>query len=382
LFADSVVSVLEREKSWVRWKNEQCMPFDKEPWSEEVVVDIGDDETGGEGEGVGGKVTRKVGFEEATRKKRVEMMEDPEEWEHKFGTAPLTEIWEMGYRDLTDLQRPFQCVLSLVPFLLASFGVLIRCLVGRPGEVKDFAKKIKMEDARINLRKQQLEKIIQQKARAQAQQKTETEAKDVKMSDVASESPATTATSIPPVIVQPVPTMPSQNALHPSLPLKPGSSPGPAQAVSPPSTPVPVPAPVAQPQAQPPARSTPPPVLTQPLNLPPDSIIAKHEETKHRWGWIALRTARDRYLQHFGKIGPGDIIQLEVEIEREKREKEKEVEAEAAAAMKVDSAMQNGNGNEEHTVSGPPEQVNGSGAVRSGTTGNAVQADGDAKMEG
>lgn len=116
LFADSVTSVLDREKSWVRWKNEQCMPFDKEPWSEEIVVDVGDGENE-EGEG-DGKVTRKVGFEEATRKKRAEMMADPEEWEHKFGTAPLTEIWEMGYRDLMDLQRPFQCVASPISFLL------------------------------------------------------------------------------------------------------------------------------------------------------------------------------------------------------------------------------------------------------------------------
>lgn len=117
LFADSVTAVFEREKSWVRWKNEQCMPFDKEPWSEEIVVDIGDGEAGGEDEG-DGKVTRRVGFEEGTRKKRTKMMADPEEWEHKFGTAPLTEIWEMGYRDLMDLQRPFQCVTSPLFFLL------------------------------------------------------------------------------------------------------------------------------------------------------------------------------------------------------------------------------------------------------------------------
>jgi len=86
------------------------MPFDKEPWGE-VVVDIGDGEARGDG---GGKrrVKRKVGFEEATRRKKAEMMTDPDEWEHKFGTAPLTEIWEMGYRDLMDLQRPFQCVTS------------------------------------------------------------------------------------------------------------------------------------------------------------------------------------------------------------------------------------------------------------------------------
>jgi len=96
------------------------MPFDKEPWSD-VVVDIGRGETGGDGERKG-KVMRKVGFEEATRKRKAEMMTDPDEWEHKFGTAPLTEIWEMGYRDLVDLQQPFQCVTSI---FLSRFPVLI-----------------------------------------------------------------------------------------------------------------------------------------------------------------------------------------------------------------------------------------------------------------
>ena len=260
-------------------------------------------------------------------------------------------------------------------------GTLIYGWFGRPGEVKDFAKKIKMEDARINLRRQQLEKVAQQKARAlaQAQQKVEAEVKDVKMSDVTPEPSATSTTPAPPVIAQPVPTMPSQNILHPSLPLKPGSSPAPVQAASPSPTPAPpAPAPasaaVTQLQAQPPVRSTPPPpVLTQPLNLPPDSIIMRHEESKHRWSWIALRTARDRYLQHFGKIGPGDIVQLEVEIEKERREKEKEAEAEAAAAMKVDSVMQNGNVNEGHTVPGTTsESANGSGAARSETMGGTA----------
>ena len=90
------------------------MPFDKEPWSE-VVVEISDGETRGDGEGKR-RVKRKVGFEEAMRKKKAEMMTDPDEWEHKFGSAPLTEIWEMGYRDLADLQQPFQCAISILPF--------------------------------------------------------------------------------------------------------------------------------------------------------------------------------------------------------------------------------------------------------------------------
>lgn len=48
-----------------------------------------------------------------------------------------------------------------------------------------------------------------------------------------------------------------------------------------------------------------------------DAVIAKHEEAKQRWNWLALRTARDSYLQHFGKIGSGDVLLLEQEIEKE-----------------------------------------------------------------
>ena len=95
-FADTVHVILEREKNWVRWKNELCAPFDKEPWSEEVEVD---------GE------KKRVGLEEATREVRKKMRMDPDPWPHRLGSASLTEIWEMGYRDLVDLQRPFSCVL-------------------------------------------------------------------------------------------------------------------------------------------------------------------------------------------------------------------------------------------------------------------------------
>jgi len=55
---------------------------------------------------------RRVGFGEVVKKKKVDMMTDPGEWERKFGTAPPTEIQEVGYRDLVDLQQPFQCVSS------------------------------------------------------------------------------------------------------------------------------------------------------------------------------------------------------------------------------------------------------------------------------
>jgi DNA-binding protein YbaB len=88
-FADTVNVILERDKNWVKWKNELCAPFDKEPWAEEV-------------DGL------KVGLEAATKKERERMREDPAVWEWKLGSQPLTEIWEMGYRDLSDLQNPFQ----------------------------------------------------------------------------------------------------------------------------------------------------------------------------------------------------------------------------------------------------------------------------------
>jgi hypothetical protein len=101
VFAETAAVILERDKNWVRWKNEMCLPFDKEPWSLEIDVE----------EEVDGRVVkkkRKVGLEEATRDARQKLRESPEEWPWKYGTEPLTEIWEMGYRDLDDLQRPFQ----------------------------------------------------------------------------------------------------------------------------------------------------------------------------------------------------------------------------------------------------------------------------------
>jgi hypothetical protein len=93
LFSDSVTTILRREVNWVRWKNEFCAPFDKEPWYEGIEEPDG--------------TKRKVGFVEATKEMKKEMMKDPEEWEYRFGTPALTEIWEMGYKELADLQQPF-----------------------------------------------------------------------------------------------------------------------------------------------------------------------------------------------------------------------------------------------------------------------------------
>ena len=95
VFADAVAGVLERERNWIRWKSDICSPFDREPLPG-------------------------PNLEESTRSKREGMRTDPEEWPHSLGSAPLTEIWEMGYRDLSDLENPFQYVRStLRPVLLS-----------------------------------------------------------------------------------------------------------------------------------------------------------------------------------------------------------------------------------------------------------------------
>lgn len=102
-FADAVKDMLERERGWVRWKNELCSPFDRAPWSAEV-----------EGIEEGGvKKKRKVGLWEATRKARLEILKPKEDWPHRLGSEALTEVWDMGYRGLEDLQMPFQYVLVL-----------------------------------------------------------------------------------------------------------------------------------------------------------------------------------------------------------------------------------------------------------------------------
>lgn len=93
-FAETVHVILERDKNWIKWKDSLCPSFDLAAWSTEI-----EDESG---------VKRNVGLEEATRDVRKKMREEPPEWEHSHGSESLTEIWAMGYRDLTDLQRPFQ----------------------------------------------------------------------------------------------------------------------------------------------------------------------------------------------------------------------------------------------------------------------------------
>ncbi|KAI0352233.1 UDP-glucose 4-epimerase [Trametes cingulata] len=315
-FAEAVQVILEREKNWVRWKNELCPPFDREPWSEEIEVD-------------GQK--KRVGLEEATEGVRKKMRMDPEEWPHRYGSAPLTEIWEMGYRDLRDLEHPFQ-----------------------PGDVKDFVKKVKQEEARIEMRKKQLAQKAERMAQARAR------AAALKNGATAPELPAaaSTAPSNPtPPAAQPAPAAsaaspdsqaaPRPNGpnasvpLHPSLPAKPGTTPVPGESAAPSparvATPNPPPAPT--PAAAAPAPAPVPAPEPAPVVLPPDEIILKYEENKQRWAWLALRTARDQYLQHFGRIGTGDVVLLAQEIEKEKQEREKAAAEKEAAAAQASSTI-------------------------------------------
>ncbi|KAF8559888.1 UDP-glucose 4-epimerase [Imleria badia] len=284
-FADTVNTILEREKNWVKWKNDLCAPFDREPWSAEIDG-------------------KKVGLEEATKEMRVKRREEPQEWQWSLGSQPLTEIWEMGYRDLSDLQNPFQA-----------------------GDVKDFVKKIKQEDARIEMRKKTLAKNAERIAQARA--KAAAAATDALTFSQEAESTKVEPPSAAPPSAQAVAGSP----IHPSLPPKPGTSvparvPGteaPAVATPTPAPPVPLPpTTTSAPSSAPaPAPST-------------DEQILKLEDNKQRWSWLALRTARDQYLQHFGKIGTGDVLLLSQEIETEK-EREREREREKEKTQKTDA---------------------------------------------
>ncbi|THV06472.1 UDP-glucose 4-epimerase [Dendrothele bispora CBS 962.96] len=288
-FAETVGTMLEREKNWIKWKNEMCMPFDKEPYFEEI--EVADDD--------GQKKKRKVGLQEATKEIRNKMRESPPDWEHKYGSESLTEIWEMGYRDLRDLQNPFD-----------------------PGDVKEFVKKIDLDNRRIDMRTTALRK----------QQERQQEAKKAAAATSAAPTPpppgALSSASGGDVEMKPpeaeAKTVPSSqettstSSPHPSLPAKPGSSTEvpKLQEANPGTADVTMDHPTTDVKPVVSAPAPPPP-------LPKDGQITKAEESKQRWSWLALRTARDQYLSHFGKIGTGDVMLLVQEIEKEKKEKEK-----------------------------------------------------------
>lgn len=94
-------------------------------------------------------------------------------------------------------------------------------------------------------------------------------------------------------------------------------------------------------------------------------------QNKHRWSWLALRTARDQYLQHFGKIGTGDVLLLAHEIEGEKeREREREREKEKAQKTEENSAPATSEDKKEEAMADVKSQA-----------GGAQDGEGDVKME-
>ncbi|KAI6048069.1 THO complex subunit 1 transcription elongation factor-domain-containing protein [Pisolithus marmoratus] len=287
-FADTVSVIFDRERNWVRWKNDMCPPFDKEAWSEEVDG-------------------KRVGLEEATKELREKRREDPEDWAWSLGSESLTDIWQMGYRDLTDLQNPFQV-----------------------GDVKDFVKKIKQEDARIDMRKRTLARTAERMAQARGI----TAASNQPAAERATPTPASQDAQ-PAITEINKPEIPVASPAHPSLPPKPSTASLSKQDTGSTTTPSAIPAL--------PAAATPTPIPA-PLQVsapPVDEQIQKFEENKQRWAWLTLRMARDQYLQHFGKIGTGDVLLLAQEIEAEKREKEKEREKREEKTQKSEENVPN-----------------------------------------
>lgn len=95
---------------------------------------------------------------------------------------------------------------------------------------------------------------------------------------------------------------------------------------------------------------------------------------------MALRTARDQHLQHFGKIGTGDVLLLAQEIEAEK-EREREREREKEKAQKTDESGTNANsGGESALMMTEDKKEENMTDVRS-NAGVPQDGEGDVKME-
>ncbi|KAJ3876352.1 THO complex subunit 1 transcription elongation factor-domain-containing protein [Lentinula edodes] len=363
-FASTVQSLLEREKGWIRWKNELCdgTVFEKGVWepSGELLdslnsVEGGKDEEGmklddenkaaGDAEGKEGRRKKLKTMYEASRGLRAKMRgpfytteENQRDWQWDLGTEALTEIWTMGYRGLEDLERGFS-----------------------PGTPHDFLHELHLQEQRIELRTktlraQQERRLQMERAAREKIEKAEREAKekeaqamhekgDVDMTDVKKEdndvemkSPENGSSSSVKTELLPQPIPVHVSSIHPSLPPKPGS-----RAVSPlkPATPVPNALPTSAPVV---STLTMPKTTAAPtvLALPQDEQIRKAEENKTRITWLALRSARDSaqgHLVHFSKIGAGDVRILCEEIdkaEREREEKEKAEKDEKEGSMSVD----------------------------------------------
>lgn len=194
------------------------------------------------------------------------MRAEPEEWVHSLGSAHLTEIWEMGYRDLSDLENPFQCVSRVLTYQMVHYIFL------RPGDVKDFVKKIKLEDSRIEMRKKALARQAERIAAARAKAAAAASGTPTPNAQEATVEQAKSAAS----------AAAAGGSLHPSLPAKPGSS---SSAKAPESQAQPTPAPTPTPPTPAPAAPervpTPaPPPAPVTVTTPADEQILKLEEVR------------------------------------------------------------------------------------------------------
>ncbi|TFK56323.1 hypothetical protein OE88DRAFT_1740661 [Heliocybe sulcata] len=271
LFRDTVKAVLEQEKKWSEWKNDVCPYYERLPWHKVVR-----DEKGNAVKDTNGKETH-LSLETIIAPIRKKIREDPPEWEHRLGSAPLTEIWEMGYRDLRDLQR-----------------------APEPGTLKDFADKVRREDRLIELRKNTLAKAAERLAQARSK------AEASKASTPVPPAKETNGTSSQESASRHTIASAASPPLHPSLPPKPGSAPPetPVPVLAPAPAPLPVPAVLLKPAS--PAPLTPAPIV--------DDQINKFEENKRRWAWLCLRVAREQYYEYLAAAETGDVLALETAV--------------------------------------------------------------------
>ena len=152
-----------------------------------------------------------------------------------------------------------------------TLNICISC-IPRPGDVKDFVKKIKLEDGKIALRKKKLDRISAlAKAKAAAANPAPPPPTIVVTPDVSSvvkvESPGPRPDPTPSALTAPRPL--TNSPLHPSLPPKPGSPSKPVSLSQEPAkiaTTAPAPPPAPVPTAPAPTAST------------VDDEIAKYEE--------------------------------------------------------------------------------------------------------
>lgn len=187
--------------------------------------------------------------------------------------------------------------------------------------MKDFVRKIKQEDARIALKRQKIAKARAAAVTAMNHPLTISNASTGQSESLAArpEDP-----SIAFAMPRPAPgQITSPPSLHPSLPPKPGT---PLKIQEPKSivpssnatqlanvrvsTPVPPAAALVDPEI----------ARCEDVSIRIGFLLALvnflPRQNKQRWAWLALRSARDQYLQHFGKIGTGDIQILAQEIDK------------------------------------------------------------------